>query len=210
MCVRVYYCRTYYKAACGFFSICPAVKNTLYIIIGSAATNTLYILQCYSVFIILQDLMSVFITAVPIIKLFVLGPVRNPVLLHRVALCFPWFLSSGNQTQNSRVAGARPNHQPIGLIPTIRGSVFFSSEPRIYSFEEARHTGFPFPCPHIRNVTRDVELLSPPPQTLCPPSPPWKGLNPRPGLALCLLSQTDVAAVTTVTGSAVVHVTLKC
>ena len=28
--------------------------------------------------------------------------------------CFPWFLSFGNQTQNSRVAGARPNHQPIG------------------------------------------------------------------------------------------------
>ncbi len=28
--------------------------------------------------------------------------------------CFPWswFLSFGNRTQNSRVAGARPNHQP--------------------------------------------------------------------------------------------------
>ena len=25
-----------------------------------------------------------------------------------------WFLSFGNRTQNSRVAGARPNHQPIG------------------------------------------------------------------------------------------------
>jgi len=25
--------------------------------------------------------------------------------------CFPWFLSFGNRTQNSRVAGARPNHQ---------------------------------------------------------------------------------------------------
>jgi hypothetical protein len=43
-----------------------------------------------------------------------MGPVRNPVLLHRVAPCFPWFLSFGNRTQNSRVAGARPNHQPIG------------------------------------------------------------------------------------------------
>jgi hypothetical protein len=31
-----------------------------------------------------------------------------------VAPCFPWFLSFGNLTQNSRVAGARPNHQPIG------------------------------------------------------------------------------------------------
>ena len=40
VCVRVYYCRTYYKAACGFFSICPAVKNTLYIIIGTAVINT--------------------------------------------------------------------------------------------------------------------------------------------------------------------------
>ncbi len=38
----------------------------------------------------------------------------NPVLLHRVSPCFPWFLSFGNRTQNSRVAGARPNHQPIG------------------------------------------------------------------------------------------------
>ena len=28
--------------------------------------------------------------------------------------CFPWFLSFGNRTQNSRVAGAKPNHQPIG------------------------------------------------------------------------------------------------
>ena len=25
-----------------------------------------------------------------------------------------WFLSFGNRTQNSRVAGARPNHQPMG------------------------------------------------------------------------------------------------
>jgi hypothetical protein len=31
-----------------------------------------------------------------------------------VTPCFPWFLSFGNRTQNSRVAGARPNHQPIG------------------------------------------------------------------------------------------------
>jgi hypothetical protein len=36
-----------------------------------------------------------------------LGPVRNPVLEHRVSSCFPWFLSFGNRTQNSRVAGAR-------------------------------------------------------------------------------------------------------
>ena len=38
----------------------------------------------------------------------------------------------------------------------------------------------------------------------------WKGRNPRPGLAVCMLSQTAVAAATTVTGSAVVPVTLKC
>ena len=51
------------------------------------------------------------------------GPVRNPVLLHRVAPCFPWFLSFGNRTQNSRVAGASPTTSPSGdLIPTIRGS----------------------------------------------------------------------------------------
>jgi hypothetical protein len=57
------------------------------------------------------ELLLWFITAVPNTKL---GPVRNPVLEHRVAPCFPWFLSFGNRTQNSRVAGARPNHQPIG------------------------------------------------------------------------------------------------
>jgi hypothetical protein len=37
--------------------------------------------------------------------------VRN---LNTGCACFPWFLSFGNRTQNSRVAGARPNHQPIG------------------------------------------------------------------------------------------------
>ena len=51
------------------------------------------------------------------------GPVRNPVLLHRVAPCFPWFLSFGNRTQNSRVAGARPNHQPIGWDRTQNSRV---------------------------------------------------------------------------------------
>ena len=35
-----------------------------------------------------------------------LGPVRNLVLKTGCA-CFPWFLSFGNRTQNSRVAGAR-------------------------------------------------------------------------------------------------------
>ena len=39
-------------------------------------------------------------------------PVRNPVLLHRVRLFS--LVPLGNRTQNSRVAGARPNHQPIG------------------------------------------------------------------------------------------------
>jgi len=34
--------------------------------------------------------------------------------------------------------------------------------------------------------------------------------NPRPGLAFCMLSQTAVDAATTVTGFAVVPVTLKC
>ena len=34
-----------------------------------------------------------------------------------------WFLSFGNRTQNSRVAGASPTTSPSGdLIPTIRGS----------------------------------------------------------------------------------------
>ena len=36
--------------------------------------------------------------------------------------CFPWFLSFGNRTQNSRVSGARPNHQPIGgSVPNHQG-----------------------------------------------------------------------------------------
>ena len=52
-----------------------------------------------------------------------MGPVRNPVLEHRVAPCFPLFLSFGKRTQNSRVAGASPTTSPSGdLIPTIRGS----------------------------------------------------------------------------------------
>ena len=38
----------------------------------------------------------------------------------------------------------------------------------------------------------------------------WKGRNPRPCLALCMLSQTVVAAATTVTWSDVVPVALKC
>jgi hypothetical protein len=38
----------------------------------------------------------------------------------------------------------------------------------------------------------------------------WKGRNPRPGLALCMLLQTAVAAAETVIGSAVVPVALKC
>jgi hypothetical protein len=32
----------------------------------------------------------------------------------RAEACVDWFLSFGNRTQNSRVAGARPNQQPIG------------------------------------------------------------------------------------------------
>jgi hypothetical protein len=49
-----------------------------------------------------------------------LGPVRNPVFLHRVRLFV--FLSFGNRTQNSRVAGARPNHQADrGSDPNHRG-----------------------------------------------------------------------------------------
>jgi hypothetical protein len=36
--------------------------------------------------------------------------------------CFSWFLPFGNRNQNSMVAGARPNHQPIGdLEPTQAG-----------------------------------------------------------------------------------------
>jgi len=38
----------------------------------------------------------------------------------------------------------------------------------------------------------------------------WKGRNPRPGLALCMLSQTAVASAAKVTWSAAVPVTLKC
>ena len=63
-------------------------------------------------------LLCVFITAVPL-----MGPVRNPVLEHRVAPCFLWFCSFGKRTQNSRVAGASPSTSPSGdLIRTIRGS----------------------------------------------------------------------------------------
>jgi hypothetical protein len=73
-----------------------------------------------------QCIMCVFITAVPDTKL--LGPVRNPVLQHRGA-CFPWFLWFGNRTQNSRVAGARPNHQPIGDLEPTQGGAGTREEP---------------------------------------------------------------------------------
>jgi hypothetical protein len=50
------------------------------------------------------------------------GTREEPGTLTQVAPCFPWFLSFGNRTQNSRVAGARPNHQPIwGSDPNHQG-----------------------------------------------------------------------------------------
>ena len=74
-----------------------------------------------------------FITAVPITKLFAWGEGEwrtcatrddepRPVgtreelgtLTQGAAAYFPWFLSFGNRTQNSRVAGARPTTSPWG------------------------------------------------------------------------------------------------
>jgi len=50
------------------------------------------------------------------------GPVRNPVLSHRVRL-FSLVPLVWESNPNSRVAGARPNHQADrDLIPTIGGS----------------------------------------------------------------------------------------
>ena len=52
-----------------------------------------------------------------------LGPVRNPVLLHRVAPCFPWFLSFGIEPKTPEWLVQDPTASPSGdLIPTIRGS----------------------------------------------------------------------------------------
>jgi len=49
------------------------------------------------------------------------GPVRNPILNTGCA-CFPWFLSFGNRTQNSRVPGAGSNYQADrGSDPNHRG-----------------------------------------------------------------------------------------
>jgi hypothetical protein len=83
--------------------------------------------MCLCVFV------CVFITAGPSTKLFTwgggiwedmcyerrraeacVGTREEPGTLNTGCACFPWFLSFGNRTQNSRVAGARPNHQPIG------------------------------------------------------------------------------------------------
>jgi hypothetical protein len=57
-----------------------------------------------------------------------LGVVHVQLRLPEVALLvgllenIPWFLSFGNRTQNSRVAGARPNHQADrGSDPNHRG-----------------------------------------------------------------------------------------
>jgi hypothetical protein len=51
------------------------------------------------------------------------GTRDEPGTLTQGGALFPWFLSFGNRTQNSRVAGASPTTSPSGdLIPTIRGS----------------------------------------------------------------------------------------
>ncbi len=56
--------------------------------------------------------------------LFLQEQIKDIIIIRvKVKPCFPWFLSFGNQTQNSRVAGASPTTSPLGdLIPTIRGS----------------------------------------------------------------------------------------
>jgi hypothetical protein len=80
--------------------------------------------------------LCVFITAVPLIKLFAWGEGESgghvlrdtgtreePGALTQGGALFSWFLSVGNRTRNSRVAGARPNHQPIGgSDPNHQGS----------------------------------------------------------------------------------------
>ena len=43
------------------------------------------------------------------------GTREEPGLLKTGCASFPWFLSFGNRTPNSRVAGARPNHQADNL-----------------------------------------------------------------------------------------------
>jgi hypothetical protein len=60
----------------------------------------------------------VFITAGPSTNLFTWGGggIWEDMCYERrrAEACVDWFLSFGNRTQNSRVAGARPNQQPIG------------------------------------------------------------------------------------------------
>jgi len=52
-----------------------------------------------------------------------MGPVRNPVLEHRVAPCFPWFLSFGIEPKTPGWLVQSPTTSPSGdLIPTIKGS----------------------------------------------------------------------------------------
>ena len=58
-----------------------------------------------------------FITAGPITKLCAWGEEE-------------WFLSFGNRTQNSRVAGVRPNHQPIGGSDPNHQGIW--SPPRVF------------------------------------------------------------------------------
>jgi hypothetical protein len=80
--------------------------------------------------------LCLFITAVPLIKLFALGEGESgghvlrdtgtreePGALTQGGALFSWFLSVGNRTRNSRVAGASPTTSPSGdLTPTIRGA----------------------------------------------------------------------------------------
>ncbi len=66
-----------------------------------------------------------FVTAGPITKLFAWEGGWDPWgtrYFNTGCAWFPWFLSCGNRTQNSRVAGARPNHQADrGSHPNHRG-----------------------------------------------------------------------------------------
>ena len=61
------------------------------------------------------------------IEVLVMGPVRNPVLSQRVRL-FSLLPLVWESNQNSRVAGARPNQQPIGGSDPNHGGIL--SPPR--------------------------------------------------------------------------------
>jgi hypothetical protein len=140
----------------------------------------------------------VFITAVPITKLFAWGEGGTREELDTSTQGAPVFLSFGNRTQNSRVAGARPNHQPIGgSDPNHQGICVASAVSILGLFCLYTRSLLPLPdigktassdwmekCAHVIRICVEIESLK---SELTPASlvPVYHSLHYRRGRTVC-------------------------